>query len=67
MNHETVIKDLKNLIGVQLESIDPERYVAQLRKESDRGAIILGATMIDDALAQALNCLLYTSPSPRDS
>lgn len=53
-----MLKDLKGMIKGSSAKIEPEAYLASLNNESDRGAIILAATLIDDALIEALSKLL---------
>ena len=40
----------------------------QARRAADRGEVPVGAVVVRDGtiIARAYNCLLYTSPSPRD-
>ena len=54
MSHDNAIKDLKAYTKVAAHDLSPADFVAALKGESDRGAIILAATMIDDRLSIAL-------------
>lgn len=54
MSHDKAIKDLKTYTKVAAHELPPEDFVAALKGESDRGAIILAATLVDDRLSAAL-------------
>lgn len=54
VSHDKAIRDLKAYTKVTAHDLSPADFVAALKGESDRGAIILAATMIDDRLAVAL-------------
>ena len=54
MSHDQAIKDLKAYTKVTAHDLSPADFVAALKGESDRGAIILAATMIDDRLVVSL-------------
>lgn len=54
MNHKKTIQELKAYTKIAAYDLMPEDFVAALEGESDRGAIILAATMIDDRLKIAL-------------
>lgn len=54
MGHDRAIKDLKAYTKVSAHDLPPADFVTALKGESDRGAIILAATMIDDRLTIAL-------------
>jgi hypothetical protein len=54
MSHKKLMSSLKGLIRLDFEHIDPQEYVERLKGESDRGAIILAGSMIDDAVGHML-------------
>lgn len=54
VGQDTVIAALKKYTRVLGHAVAPAEFVKTLRLESDRGAVILAATMIDDTLKEAL-------------
>ena len=50
------------------EKIDPKALAKELLNDRTHGAAKAGAGELQkaDAFAEGYNCLLYTSPSPRD-
>jgi len=54
VGYDRAIKDLKAYTKVPAHDLSPADFVAALKGESDRGAIILAATMIDDRIALEL-------------
>ena len=54
VSHAKAIKELKAYTKIKAHDLPPTDFVASLKEESDRGAIILAATMIDDRIAIAL-------------
>jgi hypothetical protein len=54
VSHDKAIRELKAYTKVTAHDLPPADFVAALNGESDRGAIILAATMIDDRLVIAL-------------
>ena len=54
MGHELAINALKRYTKVETQNVATLDFVAALRAESDRGAVILAGSMIDDMLTQAL-------------
>ncbi|RVQ65716.1 hypothetical protein EKN06_12335 [Croceicoccus ponticola] len=53
-SRKEVIKGLKVLSQVATEDLDQEQFARHLVAESDRGVIMLSATMVDDALRNVL-------------
>jgi DNA-binding MltR family transcriptional regulator len=51
---DELLRRLTGLIKVRPNANDIEEHVARLQAESDRGVMILAATMLDDALLTAL-------------
>jgi len=49
-----VIAELKRLSDPITADIDPVKFAQNIQAESDRGAIMLAATMVDDALKERL-------------
>lgn len=58
VSHEELRRRLTGLIKAGATADDVEEHVARLKAESDRGVMILAATMLDDALITALKRLL---------
>lgn len=54
MGREAILAELKGLSKVRIEAVDIDDHIARLKSESDRGVIILAATLIEDALVTAL-------------
>lgn len=54
MSHESVITELKKLIKQDLFEIDPGEHFDHFLSESDRSAIILGASMVEAFILSAL-------------
>ena len=54
-SRKEVISDLKRLSDVVTHEVDPEVFARIVQQESDRGAIMLCATMIDDSLRDRLS------------
>ncbi len=52
--HDDILRNLKAMMKGGFSKVDHQDYVNYLREESDRGAIILAATLVDDALQEAL-------------
>ena len=67
LSHRTAI----NLTGSNITNVNTPGYTRQLPVFSSRGSIDIGASVgiekIERVYDQFLGCLLYTSPSPRDS
>jgi hypothetical protein len=58
ISHEALRQRLTRLMKVRPDAKDIEEHVARLKAESDRGVMILSATMLDDALITALGRIL---------
>lgn len=54
IGRKALLTALKGLVKTRVKAVDIDEYVKNLRDESDRGAMILAATLIDDALLTAL-------------
>lgn len=54
MTENTTITALRRMIKTELSATDVGAYIESLAGESDRGAIILGVTAIEDAVKTAL-------------
>jgi hypothetical protein len=54
MERDEVLEELRALIDVPLFDVAIDRYLDQIRQESDRGVLILGPTVVEDALRTAL-------------
>jgi hypothetical protein len=52
--HKDIVDSLRSLSKTASLDLDPSRMVEALKGESDRGAIILASTMIDDRLRWAI-------------
>ena len=50
--------------AIKLKQLNPDINVCLLEKASEIGAHILSGNVFE---TRALDCLLYTSPSPRDT
>ena len=61
--HDEILSSLRQMIKAEFVSIRPADYVKHLKKESDRGAIILAASLVDDALKEALGRKLEAANS----
>ena len=58
---------LRELVSNASDALDKVRYEAIARPELLGGEEKLAIRVTPDAAAKTLTCLLYTSPSPRDS
>ena len=54
MGREAILTLVKGLSKVRLKAVDVDAHIARLKYESDRGAMILAATLVEDALLIAL-------------
>ena len=71
-----VVRDILRQAGIEAssvvlgEAVLPAELTAERRKELDEALRAVGFELIDDRRKQTVervkNCLLYTSPSPRD-
>lgn len=54
MSHAAAISALKKYTKVAADQLPPDNLIEALKDESDRGAIILAVTVVDDALTATL-------------
>lgn len=54
LGREAILRRLKALNKVRMSGVTADDHVKRLRGESDRGVMILAATMVEDALVTAL-------------
>lgn len=54
MGREAILTELKALSKVRVKAVELDDDIQRLKKESDRGVMILAATLVEDALLTAL-------------
>ena len=58
IGHDKIMQNLAALSKTRPSKNDVDEHIARLKAESDRGVMILAATMLEDALVTALSRLL---------
>jgi DNA-binding MltR family transcriptional regulator len=54
MGREAILTRVKALSKVRVKAVDVDAHIARMKSESDRGVMILAATLVEDALLTVL-------------
>ena len=65
MSQEAILEKVRSIVAEQL-SVDSGEVKPESNFQNDLGADSLDTVELVMALEEAFDCLLYTSPSPRD-